>query len=146
MVDGSIASDVQVDQSVEICEFLSHCEIFAKTTPAALAEIAQNMRVESFPKGEVIIRQGDEGDKFYIIKEGEAIVFTRETGKDPVSTLKTGEFFGEIALLKDVPRSATVTAAQDTQTYVLSKPDFLAATDKSDPFKKQLLDFFFRRQ
>ena len=148
MVDGSIASDVQVDRSVEICEFLIRCEIFSKTTPATLTEIAQKMAVEIFPAQSVIIRQGEKGDKFYMIKQG-SVDIMRAVGDgvgDSVATLKTGDFFGEIALLKEAPRNATVVAKEDTETYVLSKPDFLDALDKSAPLKKQLLDIFFERQ
>jgi len=153
MVDGSIASDVQVDQSVEICEFLTRCEVFSRDTPAQLAEIAQKMTVETFPARSRIIRQGEAGDKFYIIKTGRVAVLTSDppgtdlSGADSrVVELGSGDFFGEIALLKEVPRSATVMTTEETETYVLSKPDFLAAVKKSDPFKKQLLDIFFKRQ
>ncbi len=148
MVDGAIASDVQVDQSIEICEFLTRCEVFAKTSPAALTEIAQKMEIETFAQDKEIIRQGEAGDKFFMIKKGTVDVRVREENGEArqAAVLSTGDFFGEIALLKDEPRSATVKALEETQTYVLSKPDFLAAVKRSDPFKKQLLDIFFKRQ
>lgn len=148
MVDGAIASDVHVDRAVEICEFLVNCEVFEKNTPAALTEIAQKMDVETFPAGRVIIRQGDVGDKFYVIRKGRVEVTVADDKKTETSAgdLGPGEFFGEIALLKEIARSATVTATEDTETYVLRKPDFLDAVAQSDPFKKQLLDIFFKRQ
>lgn len=148
MVDGSIASDVQVAQSIEICEFLTRCEIFSKTTPTTLTEIAQKMGVEIFPAQSVIIRQGETGDKFYMIKDGRVDILAAEgeTAAKHRATLGPGEFFGEIALLKEVPRTATAVAKEDTETYVLSKPDFLEAVEKSAPLKNQLLDIFFKRQ
>ena len=148
MVDGAIASDVQVDQSIEICEFLTRCDVFAKSSPTQLAEIAQKMSIETFPAQSPIIRQGETGDKFYMIKKGKVdILGIHPDGTSSrINTLEVGDFFGEIALLKEVPRSASVLATADTETYVLSKPDFLAAVEKSDPFKKQLLDIFFKRQ
>ncbi len=148
MVDGAIASDVQVDRSVEICEFLIKCEVFAKNTPSALAEIAQKMETEIFPAGQMIIRQGDTGDKFYVIRKGkvEVLVADEKGIETRIRSLTAGDFFGEIALLRQVPRSASITALEDTQAYVLRKPEFLAAVEQSASFEKQLLDIFFNRQ
>lgn len=80
MVDGCIASDMQVDRSLEICQFLTRCRVFYENTPAALAEIAQNMRLEQCPPATVLFHQGDTGDKFYIIKQGQVDVLMGETG------------------------------------------------------------------
>ncbi|MCG8683582.1 MAG: ATP-binding cassette domain-containing protein, partial [Desulfobacterales bacterium] len=115
MVDGAIASDVQVDRSLEICEFLVKCDVFARNTPAALTEVAQKMEVEKFPAGRVIIRQGDVGDKFYVIRKGKVDVSMTDEkgGQTAAGVLEPGDFFGEIALLKEIPRSATVTALEE---------------------------------
>src|SRR5207253_1055070 len=70
MVDGRIVSDVAVESSVMICEFLSKCSVFAGLTPATLSGIAGTMRRETCPAGTVVLRQGDEGTKFYLIAAG----------------------------------------------------------------------------
>jgi putative ABC transport system ATP-binding protein len=147
MVDGQIASNVLVAESVAICEFLSKCPTFSMLTPAQLTELADKMVPERHKVGEAVIRQGDEGDKFYLIREGSVDVFIDDdTGRRFVRTMIEGEFFGEIALLTDQLRTATVIARDDIMLYALSKADFKAAIDASASFAEQLRRVFFQRQ
>jgi CRP-like cAMP-binding protein len=74
--------------------------------------------------GEEIVRQGERGDLFYIVAEGEVDV--RVDGRE-VGPLQPGAFFGEIALLRDVPRTATVTARTDVDLLALDRDDFITA-------------------
>jgi len=73
--------------------------------------------------GELVIRAGDEGDRFYIIGAGELDIAA--DGRH--STVHEADYFGEIALLRDVPRTATVTALVDSYLYTLRRDHFLAA-------------------
>jgi CRP-like cAMP-binding protein len=74
--------------------------------------------------GDVIVREGDHGDRFYVIDTG-AVAVTRDGDHRRVEA--AGEFFGEIALLRDVPRTATVAATQAGSLLALERADFLAA-------------------
>ena len=105
------------------------------------------MRKEHFGPGVRIITQGEEGDKFYLLREGQVEVTQEANGAAAyIRTLGTGDFFGEAALMSGRPRSATVTAKTDTTAYSLKKADFLAAVAASAPFGEQLRQIFFKWQ
>src|SRR5690606_1685747 len=67
MVDGHIVSDIRVKENMVICGILKKCDLFKELSPSDLTDIAQKMREESFTAGTDIIRQGESGDKFYVI-------------------------------------------------------------------------------
>jgi putative ABC transport system ATP-binding protein len=148
MVDGRIKSNVAVTETVVTCLFLNRCSLFTGLKPDALAQVAQKMAKETFSPGTAIVRQGEESDKFYLIRKGLADVIidqgrpTERTG----NRLGEGDFFGEIGLLRDETRSATVVALEQLHTYSLTKPDFKAALELSSSLKEQLLKVFFQRQ
>jgi putative ABC transport system ATP-binding protein len=148
MVNGRIKSNILVQEEVEICEFLRQSEVFSGLTTGTLSNIAEKMRRERYPAGTVIIRQGDEGDKFYLIKSGEVDVFENlgQPSEKRLATLSKGQPFGETALLKDEPRNASVVARTDVQVYTLDKPNFQEAIATSEPFRKELEKILFQRQ
>jgi CRP-like cAMP-binding protein len=101
-------------------------------TPLSLAakeHLAKALVPMSVAAGEVVIRAGDTGDRFYIVADGELEI----VGERLHRTASAGDHFGEIALLQDVPRTATVRAVADSRLYALERGDFLAAvTGHSD--------------
>jgi MFS family permease len=90
-------------------------------TLEALAGRLERVRV---PAGAPIVARGERGDRFYVIADGEVEVVADE---QVPSVERRGGYFGEIALLRDVPRTATVTARTDTELMALQGPDFVAA-------------------
>lgn len=139
MEAGRIISDIDIKQAVEICAFLKQCNVFANLTPEELREVADKMTRESYPAGTRVIEQGDSGDKFFLIKAGDVEIFVDgETDAHRVRVLGRGDFFGEMALLLDQPRSATVKAVGPVEFYTLGKEDFRAAIEASPPFKEQV--------
>jgi MFS family permease len=97
--------------------------MFEPLSLAAKERLAAKLLPLDVPAGETIVRAGDVGDRFYIIDSGTVRV---ELGNGQRQSGR-GEYFGEIALLRDVPRTATVTAATATRLYALERADFLAA-------------------
>jgi MFS family permease len=104
--------------------------IFAPLPGTTLEHVAARLTPLRIEPGDVIVRQGDAADRFYIIAEGEV-----EVSQDgmPVSELGAGDYFGEIALMRDVPRTATVTARTPVVLYALDRDDFLAAVTGHPP-------------
>ena len=92
--------------------------------PPTLESLARALIPEDAPAGVEVVTQGDEGDRFYVIADGEADVIADET---IVATLHRGDGFGEIALMYDVPRTATVRTRTHVQLYALERDNFLVA-------------------
>ena len=104
--------------------------IFTPLPAPVLERLATGAVAVHVPAGETVFAQGDRGDRFYAIESGRAGVSidgaeTRELGP--------GEFFGEIALLRDVPRTATVRALGGLQLYAVERDDFIAAVTGHAP-------------
>jgi MFS family permease len=105
-------------------ELLGSTPLFAPLARPLLENLASRMVRVAVPAGETVVREGDIGDRFYVIESG-SLAATFE-GR-PLSTMGPGECFGEIALLRDVPRTATVTAVEDSVLQAVERDDFLAA-------------------
>jgi CRP-like cAMP-binding protein len=97
--------------------------IFAPLSLAGKERLATKLVALDVPAGEVVVRAGDVGDRFYIVDSGTVRIGLDEGEKESGA----GDYFGEIALLRDVPRTATVTATTATRLYALERADFLAA-------------------
>ena len=83
------------------------------------------------PAGAAVVRQGEPGDRFYVVVDGEVDVAT--TAGQPAPRSARAAYFGEIALLRDVPRTATVKARAETELLALDRDDFLAVTGHRRP-------------
>lgn len=144
MVDGYVESDVQVEESVAIATFLKRCPMFGGAEPTLIVDVANNMRRESHPRGRMVIRQGEEGDKFYIIESGRAeVTVATDGGPEVVNRLGPGDFFGEQALISQAPRNATVTVVTDAELLTLSKDLFIGVVDAIPSFENQLRRVYF---
>jgi len=108
----------------EELRILASVPIFAPLPGGSLEHVAGRLVPLRVEAGSIIVREGDAGDRFYIVAEGEVDV--TQSGA-PLTALAAGGYFGEIALLRDVTRTATVTARTDAVLYALDREDFLAA-------------------
>lgn len=105
---------------------LKHIPLFAGLTEDELALLEQRSNTRTFPKNAILINEGDDTDSLYIIQTGRVRVFmSNEEGKEIILNEQgPGEHFGELALLDDTPRSASVMAMERTQVSVISRQDF----------------------
>jgi MFS family permease len=114
----------------EELRILSSVPIFAPLPGMTLEHLAGRLVPMRLEPGTMIIREGDPGDRFYIVAEGTVEI---SEGDFPVSELSAGGYFGEIALLRDVPRTATVSSKTPVVLYALDREDFLAAVTSHAP-------------
>lgn len=123
------ASVARIDGTAEVPDtdelrILVSVPIFAPLPGGSLEHLATRLVPLRIDAGSMVVREGDEGDRFYIVAEGELEVSQDGT---TISELTPGGYFGEIALLRDTTRTATVTARTDAVLYALDREDFLAA-------------------
>ena len=124
---------VRVIVARPLAEVLAAIPFFSGLDSASLERVGQGMRTRRFRRGEVIFHMGDPGDALFIVASGAIkIMLPSETGDEAIlATLRTGDVFGELALLDGAPRSATATALEPTETLVLPRDRFreLLATE-----------------
>lgn len=103
-------------------ELIELVPMLAPLSIAAKERVASSLERQVVQPGDTVIRAGDVGDRFYVVGEGQLDI---DAGGRHV-TAGRGDYFGEIALLRNVPRTATVTAVAESEIYGLSREDFLA--------------------
>jgi len=110
-----------------LLNMLHDIAIFSELSQRELFLISAHIQMEKFRKGAEIVSQGDVGSKFYIIESGEVDVAVRDENSRTervVAHLSEGDYFGEIALIGDVPRTATCRATTSVRVWTLNKRDF----------------------
>jgi putative peptide zinc metalloprotease protein len=121
----------QVDENVKYSWLLRGMPIFDELSSQKLDQLATWLQPESLEAGEVLFHEGDQADKFYIVESGEVIISRLVEGNQvEISRRAPGEYFGEIALLQDRPRTATITAAMDTHLLSLEADQFMELTSQ----------------
>jgi len=108
---------------------LKKVPLFAGLDDRELEAIAGSMRERKFSAGNTVTEEGAGGAGFFVVESGEAEV---TVDGEPRGTIAAGDYFGEIALLNDSPRTATVTALQDVELRALDRNVFLATVTGHD--------------
>jgi MFS family permease len=118
------ALDAEALAPLRELELLHSIPLFRPLPATTLEELASSLVPVQATPGTELVREGETGDRFYVIASGEVDVSAQG---QPVRTQGPGDHFGEIALLRDVPRTATVTAKTDVELYALERDEFLGA-------------------
>ena len=116
--------DARAQVPIARIELLQANAIFAPLPPSTIEQLAVKLVPVAVAAGRAVFRQGDHGDRFYVVEDGRCEI---AIDGEKVADAWPGETFGEIALLRDVPRTGTVTAIDDSKLLALERDDFIAA-------------------
>lgn len=124
-----ITGQHKIKQAERHVEFLRNVKIGDKIlgdvlNTSDIDAMSLALQKDTFKKNDVIVREGERGDIFYLIESGSVDVFKKESGDKPVTTLTTGQFFGERALLNEDVRQATCIATSGVECLFLMREDF----------------------
>jgi len=122
-------------------KLLSQIPMFKRLEPDGLKELSTLLREQKIRKGDVLFRKSSEGNALYFIQEGAVkIVLPSILGDERIVTIfGEGDFFGEMALLDGLPRSADAVAVQHSRLLVLNRSDFLRFLKKNEPAMENIL-------
>lgn len=126
---------------------LQRVRIFADLDPADLALLARRVRLRRCPRGSFILQQDEPGSiAFFIVSGSVDVLLESDDGRQfVVARLGAGDHFGEMSLLDEEPRSATVVATEDTEVFLLQREDFLRELEQHPRLMRHMLSTLTRR-
>jgi CRP-like cAMP-binding protein len=123
-------------------ELIRKVPLFSKLNKKGLEDVAHLADELDLPKGKVMAEEGDRGREFFVLLEGEADV---TKGDRSINRLGKGDFFGEIALVTRMPRTASVTAMSDVRVLVVTERDFGALLKRSPEISRGVAEALAER-
>jgi CRP-like cAMP-binding protein len=137
----------RAQRQAQVADALRRVPLFASLSSQAIDEIARVARRHQYERDEVVFYQGDPGDTFYVILDGQVKVSVSSSeGQEAILVmLNAGDSFGEFALLDEQPRSATIQASLPTEVVTLRKDDFQRLIHQSPEIALGLLKVMTKR-
>ncbi len=123
-------------------ELISSVPLFAGLSKAELGQLASIADEVDFPAGKVLIREGERGREFFVLLEGDVEVTAARASSSGTSA---GEFFGEMALISNQPRNATVTTTSPVRVLVIRDVEFRALLQQTPQIAIKVLEAFAAR-
>jgi CRP/FNR family transcriptional regulator, cyclic AMP receptor protein len=123
-------------------ELIRKVPLFSKLNKKGLEDVAHIADELDLPKGKVMAKEGDRGREFFVLLDGEADV---TKGNRSINRLQKGDFFGEIALVTKIPRTASVTATSDVRVLVITERDFGALLKRSSQVSRGVAEALAER-
>lgn len=142
IVATAFADEIHRREFVVTWGMIARVPLFEALTASEIGEITRCLQARTVPAGAVIVRQGDPADSMFLIAAGEVAV---DLPTGPVY-LRDGQFFGEMALLRETERTRTVRAEQNTKLLVLHKGDLTTLMDRNPLIRQRLRDIARARQ
>ena len=117
---------------MQATELLKQTPLFDGLSDADIEELGQSTRIQDYKAGQIIVIEGRVGAAFFILVSGSVEVIKRrgQPIEAVLATLQAGDFFGELATMRHVPRSASIRALQDSTCLVIRRADFEAYISK----------------
>jgi CRP/FNR family cyclic AMP-dependent transcriptional regulator len=133
--------------AVRVTELLARTPLFAALSQDDLEQLAETARIRTYHRGEVIVREGETATGCFMIASGRVEVIRGAEGPHPTAlgTLGPGEFFGEMAVIDDHPRSATVRALEETECVAIRREDFLDTLQQRPQIAVRMLPVLVQR-
>ncbi|KKP37094.1 MAG: Crp/Fnr family transcriptional regulator [Candidatus Peregrinibacteria bacterium GW2011_GWA2_33_10] len=133
-------------ETFSILPILQKIPIFQDLNEQDHKEIIDRITLQYFPANTIIFSEGDPGDKMYIIKTGLVKVFKTENSQEKeLAILGENEFFGEMALISEAPRNASIITLEECELFTFSKQDFLKLTSTNQHMATIINDEFIKR-
>jgi CRP-like cAMP-binding protein len=123
-------------------ELIKKVPLFSKLSKKGLEEVAHIADELDLPEGKVMAKEGDRGREFFVLLEGEADV---TKGDKSINTMHDGDFFGEIALVTRMPRTASVTATTAVRVLVITERDFASLLKHSEEVGRSVAEALAER-
>lgn len=139
----------QNEQDLQIiANILQKIPLFTELNPDESKEVIKKITMDYFPENHILFKEGDAGDKMYIIKSGIVRIF--HAGATPsfdkeVAMLGDNDFFGEMALISETTRNATATVVEAAQLFILSKEDMLKLIAENPSIAAKISNEFLKR-
>ena len=130
------------DRKQEIIGTLKKSYLFKDISASIIMNLLSSATLALFYKDHYVCEQGEMGDTFYLILDGEVSILK---DNNLIGTIETGSFFGEMALLEASPRSASVVCARDSKLLILDRTDFENLYREAPSFQKSITEIFLER-
>ena len=142
-----MSAPISSNPSDRVVGQLRRVPLFAHLNDEELSRVSQAVREKSYPKNSVILFEDDPGDALFVVVSGQVkVVLIGEDGREVIlAMLQDGDFFGEMSLIDDQPRSAHVIATEEANMLVLRRDDFQTAMDETPRIALGLLQALSRR-
>ncbi len=145
--DESARSAVRAEAQNRRRQSLRNVDFLRSLTDEQVDTLAESARERPYAPGELIIRQGDEGDELFIVQRGEVVVsLGAESEAVEIARLRSGSFFGEMSLMTGQPRMASVRTVRETQVLVVSKNSFQKILEGSPELAERISDVLASRR